>query len=80
MDDKQDDHHHSQGHHQDYDHDHETGTAECLRLGLMGIIVVASLTAWWRPFMAHDWLAFAGTVMGGFPIYKEAWDRISHHG
>jgi Cd2+/Zn2+-exporting ATPase/Cu+-exporting ATPase len=83
MDDKHDYHHHSQGHHQDHDHDqghddhdHETGTAEYVRLGLMGIIVVASLTGWWRPFMARDWLAFAGTVIGGFPIYKEAWENL----
>ena len=53
MDDKHDYHHHSPGHHQDHDHDqehddhdHETGTAEYVRLGLMGIIVIASLTGW----------------------------------
>jgi heavy metal translocating P-type ATPase len=42
----------------------------------MGVIVVASLTGWWRPFMDRDWLAFAGTVIGGFPIYKEAWENL----
>jgi Cd2+/Zn2+-exporting ATPase/Cu+-exporting ATPase len=42
----------------------------------MGIIVVAGLTGWWRPFMDRDWLAFAGTVIGGFPIYKEAWENL----
>ena len=53
MDDKHDYHHYSQGHHQHHDHDqehddhdHETGTAEYVRLGLMGIIVIASLTGW----------------------------------
>jgi heavy metal translocating P-type ATPase len=72
---------HSHGHHQHNDHDHddhdhETGTTEYLRLGLMAIIVIASLTGWWRPFMNRDWLAFAGTVIGGFPIYKEAWENL----
>ena len=73
---------HSQGHHHDHDdhnhddHDHGTGTAEYVRLGLMGIIVVGSLTGWWRPFMDRDWLAFAGTGIGGFPIYKEAWENL----
>jgi hypothetical protein len=47
-----------------------------IRLGLMSIIVVASLTGWWRPFMDRDWLAFAGTVIGGLPIYKEAWENL----
>ena len=85
MDDKHDHDHHSHAHHQghnddhdheDHDHEHETGTAEYVRLGLMGIIVIASLTGWWQPFMARDWLAFAGTVIGGFPIYKEAWENL----
>jgi cation transport ATPase len=26
--------------------------------------------------MTRDWLAFAGTVIGGFPIYKEAWENL----
>jgi hypothetical protein len=57
---------------QDHDHDHEghqheTGVAEYVRLALMGLLVITSLTGWWRPFMNRDWLAFAGTVIGGFP-------------
>jgi heavy metal translocating P-type ATPase len=64
-------------HHEDHDgHDHETGIGEYVRLGSMGIIVIASLTGWWRPFMDRDWLAFTGTVIGGFPIYKEAWENL----
>jgi heavy metal translocating P-type ATPase len=62
--------------HEGHDHDHQTGTVDYVRLGLMGIIVIASLTGWWRPFMNRDWLAFAGTVIGGFPIYKEAWGNL----
>src|SRR5215470_4790838 len=29
-----------------------------------------------EPSMSRDWLAFAGTVIGGFPIYKEAWENL----
>ena len=55
MDDEHDRDHHNHGHYQDHyddhdhehhDHEHETGTAEYVRLGLMGIIVIASLTGW----------------------------------
>jgi Cd2+/Zn2+-exporting ATPase/Cu+-exporting ATPase len=70
---------HEQHEDDDHDHDghgHETGIGEYVRLGLMGLIVTASLTGWWRPFMNRDWLAFAGTVIGGFPIYKEAWENL----
>jgi hypothetical protein len=28
------------------------------------------LTGWWRPFMARNWLAFAGTVIGAFQSIK----------
>jgi heavy metal translocating P-type ATPase len=69
-------HDHDEHDHEGHDHDHQTGTADYVRLGLMGVIVVASLTGWWRPFMDRDWLAFAGTVIGGFPIYKEAWENL----
>src|ERR1700736_2001858 len=69
-------HDHDDHDHANHSHDHETGVGEYVRLGLMGIIVVASLTGWWRPFMDRDWLAFAGTVIGGFPIYKEAWENL----
>jgi heavy metal translocating P-type ATPase len=70
--------HHDQGHndHEHHGHHHETGIAEYIRLGLMGLVVMASLTGWWRPFMSRDWLAFAGTVIGGFPIYQEAWENL----
>jgi len=62
--------------HERHDSHHRTGIAEYVRLGLIGMIVIASLTGWWRPFMDRDWLAFAGTVIGGFPIYKEAWENL----
>jgi heavy metal translocating P-type ATPase len=69
-------HDHDEHDHEGHDYDHQTGTADYVRLGLMGIIVVVSLTGWWRPFMNRDWLAFVGTVIGGFPIYKEAWENL----
>jgi Cd2+/Zn2+-exporting ATPase/Cu+-exporting ATPase len=64
--------HHEHGH----DHDHAVGPTEYIRLGVMALIVIASLTGWWRAFMDRDWLAFAGTLIGGFPIYKEAWENL----
>jgi P-type Cu+ transporter len=69
--------------HHDHDHDsdhegraHESGAAEYVRLAAMGLIIVASLTGWWRGFMDRDWLAFAGTLIGGLPIYQEAWENL----
>src|SRR5437899_7762346 len=50
--------------------------AEYVRLGLMGLVIVATLTGWWRHWMARDWLAFAATLIGGFPIFEEAWENL----
>jgi heavy metal translocating P-type ATPase len=77
-------HPHDHGRHPDHDehdhhehgHDHAAGPTEYVRLGLMALIVVTSLTGWWRAFLDRDWLAFAGTIIGGFPIYKEAWKNL----
>src|SRR5437588_7850687 len=55
---------------------HETSSAEYVRLGLMALIIIASLTGWWRHFMSRDWLAFVATLIGGFPIFEEAWENL----
>ena len=65
---------HEHGH--DHDNHHETGAAGYVRLGLMALVVIASLTGWWRHWMPRDWLAFAATLIGGFPIYEEAWENL----
>jgi Cd2+/Zn2+-exporting ATPase/Cu+-exporting ATPase len=69
-------HDHRDDSHDHDGHNHETGIGQYVRLGLMGLVVIASITGWWRSFMNRDWLAFAGTVIGGFPIYREAWENL----
>src|SRR5712692_367785 len=81
--------HDSESHHPAYSHgghahglveqehdQHGSGTAEFVRLGLMALVIVASLTGWWRHWMSRDWLAFSATLIGGFPIFKEAWENL----
>src|SRR6266566_1593977 len=65
-------HNHVHGDH----HDHAADVSEYVRLGLMGLVIVASLTGWWRHWLSRDWLAFAATLVGGFPIFKEAWENL----
>ena len=52
---------------------HENRTTEYVRLGLMALVIAASLTGWWRHWMSRDWLATVATLIGGFPIFAEAW-------
>ena len=56
--------------------EHHGGRVEYIRLGLLGLIIVASLSGWWKAWMTRDWLAFAATLLGGFPIYAEAWENL----
>ena len=71
-DDSHLDHRAKQGHADE----HKAGFAEYVRLALMALIIVASLTGWWRHWMSRDGLAFAATLIGGFPIYAEAWENL----
>jgi heavy metal translocating P-type ATPase len=60
----------------DQDREHSVTAAEYVRLGLMALVIVASLTGWWRHWMLRDWLACTATLVGGFPIFKEAWENL----
>jgi heavy metal translocating P-type ATPase len=57
-------------------HEHHGGMSEYIRLALMALVAIASLSGWWRHWMSRDWLAFAATLIGGFPIFKEAWENL----
>jgi Cd2+/Zn2+-exporting ATPase/Cu+-exporting ATPase len=57
-------------------HEHKTALAEYVRLTLMAAVIVVSLTGWWRNWMSRDWLALVATLVGGFPIFKEAWENL----
>jgi heavy metal translocating P-type ATPase len=71
-DDSHFDPHDEQGH----VHEHQVGFAEYVRLGLMAVVIVASLTGWWKHVMDRDWLAFVATLIGGYPIFQEAWENL----
>ena len=72
MDDSHFDHHDEQGH----VHEHKEAFTEYVRLALMAAVIVASLTGWWKHFMSRDWLAFIATLVGGYPIFQEAWENL----
>src|SRR5947207_14922913 len=71
-DDSDSDHHDEQGH----VHEHKTAFAEYVRLALMAAVIIASLTGWWKHLMSRDWLAFCASLIGGYPIFQEAWENL----
>jgi len=56
--------------------EHHTHVAEYARLIVMAAVILASLSGWWRHWMTRDWLAFATTLIGGYPIFEEAWENL----
>jgi heavy metal translocating P-type ATPase len=61
---------------QERPHEHHTHAAEYARLIAMAVVILASLSGWWRHWMSRDWLAFAATLVGGYPIFAEAWENL----
>lgn len=68
--------HHEHDDEHDHGHEHPAGPVEYIRLGVLAIVILASLTGWWKNFMERDWLALAATLIGGFPIFAEAWENL----
>jgi Cd2+/Zn2+-exporting ATPase/Cu+-exporting ATPase len=64
------------GHDLEHTDEHTGGVVEYVRLALLAVVIGASLSGWWRNWMSHDWVAFAATLIGGWPIYEEAWENL----
>jgi heavy metal translocating P-type ATPase len=47
-----------------------------VRLIFIAAVILASLSGWWRHWMPSDWLAFVATLIGGYPIFEEAWENL----
>ena len=47
-----------------------------VRLGGLAVVIIWSLAGWWKYFMSHDWVALVATVVGGWPIFEEAWRNL----
>src|SRR6266404_3845715 len=54
----------------------ENHPAEYVRMIVMATVILASLSGWWRHWMPRDWLAFVATLIGGYPIFEEAWENL----
>lgn len=70
-----DDHHHGHDHDGSHHH-HSIERGDLIRIGILAVVIVASLTDWWVGYMTRDWLALAATLIGGIPIFKEAWQNL----
>jgi heavy metal translocating P-type ATPase len=57
-------------------HEHRVARADLLRIGLVAVAVVASWLFPWQPFFKVNALALTATLVGGYPIFKEAFEAL----
>jgi hypothetical protein len=65
--------HHAQDH--EDDHEHAFEWLEALRIG---IVALASAAVWfrWEPYSGVSVIGILGLVIGGWPIFKEAFENV----
>jgi heavy metal translocating P-type ATPase len=49
---------------------------EVLRVAFVALAAVAVWFRWWEPFHRLSVIGLAATLIGGYPIFKEAWENI----
>ncbi len=70
-------HGHGDGHqtdhaHDDHEHEHPLEGLDLVRIGLVALACLASWFRLWQSFASFDVIALVATLLGGYPIFKEA--------
>lgn len=58
------------------DHDPHVQRGDLVRIGLVAAAVLVSWLFPWRPLLRVDALALTATLVGGYPIFKEAFEAL----
>jgi len=59
------------------EHEHEhNNKVELIRLAVMAVALVLSFFGVWKGIASFDFIALAITIIGGYPMYKEAFENI----
>ena len=66
----------SHDHDADADHDHTFEWTEMLRIALVAVAAAAVWFGLWEPFRAISVIGVAGLLIGGWPIFKEAFENL----
>jgi len=67
---------HHEGHDQEHDHEHAFELVEVLRVLFVALAAAAVWFHLWEPFHRVSVIGLAATLIGGFPIFKEAVENI----
>jgi heavy metal translocating P-type ATPase len=67
---------HAQDGHEDHGHDHPLERSDLVRIGFVALAVVTSWLGLWRHLAHFDVIALAATLVGGYPIFREAFENL----
>lgn len=67
---------HSGGTHEEHDHEHAFELVEVLRVLFVAVAAAAVWFHLWEPFHRVSVIGLAATLIGGYPIFKEAFENI----
>ena len=57
-------------------HNHKLRLGDLIRIGAVAVALVLSWSGVWKNIASFDFIALAATVIGGFPMFKEAFENI----
>jgi Cd2+/Zn2+-exporting ATPase/Cu+-exporting ATPase len=58
------------------DHEHSVARSDIVRIALVAVAVGVSWFFPWQPFMQINLVALVATLVGGYPIFKEAFEAL----
>lgn len=67
---------HEEHHHEEAHHGGGIELWEVLRVAFVALAAAAVWFRWWEPFHRISVIGLAATFIGGYPIFKEAWENI----
>jgi heavy metal translocating P-type ATPase len=62
--------------HEEHEHEHGVEWTELIRIVFVGLAAVAVWFRLWEPFPHISVIGIAATLIGGYPIFKEAFENI----
>ena len=68
---------HDHDHDHEHDHGHEFSWTEGVRIALVGLAAAAVWFQLWEPLRSISVIGVLGLAIGGWPIFKEAFENLS---
>src|SRR6201998_3727291 len=67
---------HHEGHDHEDGHEHRFELVEVMRVAFVALAAAAVWFHLWEPFHRVSVIGLAAALIGGYPIFKEAWENI----